>query len=218
MRKLIVFVFAAVFVAAPLAIGAQAAPAAAGKKATTTPTATSTAKSVKGAIARCPIVESKIQAKVAHFDNAKIKHLAVYENLKERLTKIADRLAARGADVSALRADLAALEVKIAKFNADYAVYVARLKASQEFTCGRAETQFKTQLKETKAALQQVHKDAADIRAYFVSTVRVEIMKLRDAIKPTSTSTPETVTSTQATSSAAARKVKPIVPKLPKLD
>lgn len=163
------------------------------------------------------------------FDNVKLKHLTVYDNLSARLDKIADRLEASGADVAALRADLAVLDEKIVKFTADYAVYVEKLKASQEFVCGRASSQFKTQLKETKIALQQVHKDAADIRNYFVSTIRVEIMKLRDIIKPNATTTPARATSTKdirakatstkATSSAPVKpRVKPITPALPDLD
>lgn len=178
-------------------------------------------KTVKGAIAKCPVIESKIQAKLPKFDNAKLKHLAVYDNLKARLAKIADRLAGRGADVAALRADLAVLDTKIAKFSADYAIYIEKLKLTQGSVCGKPSAQFKTQMKETKAALAQVHKDAADIRSYFVSTIRVEIMRLKETIRP-ATTTPETATSTKESkddkNNKESKKIKPIVPGLPKLD
>jgi len=222
MRHKLLFLILAGLLSLTLAIPAQAAtstkPTIKILNATSTKASEAVKSLVKGVIARCPIIESKIQVKVTTFDNTKIKHLTVYNNLKNRLTKIADRLTARGVDLTALKSDLAVLDTKIAKFNADYADYIAKLKSSQDYVCGKSEGQFKTQLKDTKTALQQVHKDAADIRAYYVSTIRIEIMKLRDSIKASATSTPETSSSTKATSTPERKKVKPIVPALPKVD
>jgi hypothetical protein len=155
---------------------------------------------VKGSVPRCTIIEPKIQLKVGGFDKNKIKHLAVYDNLKSRLTAVADKLALKNIDVTALRADLLVLDTKIKKFSDDYAVYIAELRALQDYTCGKPKSQFLAQLKETKVALVQVHKDAADIRAYYASTLKPEIMKLRATLKSLkATSTPETITSSTAT-------------------
>jgi hypothetical protein len=156
---------------------------------------TSTRLGVKGAIARCPIIESKIQIKIGSFDNNKIKHVAVYNNLKNQLTQIIDRLVTKGIDVTDLKLTLQALDAKIKKFNDDYAVYVSKLKESQVFVCGKAQGQFVVKLKETKTALQQVQKDVVDIRSYYVSAVKPEIMRIKAALKTKATSTPEVTTS-----------------------
>lgn len=227
-KKLLLFALACLLVA-PLSVAAATAtstkPKVNVKVATSTPAKTEAIKkAVKGAIARCQIIESKVQLKVTGFDNSKIKHLAVYSNLKDRISKIADRLTARGVDVTALRATLAVLDQKIAKFNADYAIYVVKLKASQVGVCGKSEAQFKALLKETKVALAQVHKDAADIRVYVVTTIKAEINKIRISLKTPATSTTSTINSLKSKSTTTAekydvvKKVKPIVPLLPKLD
>jgi len=217
-KKIIIFAGLIGIMAMPLMSAAAVTGSAATSTRATSTSAAKPLKAVKGAIARCPIIESKIQVKVTAFDNAKIKHLAVYDNLKTRLATLADRLTARSVDVSALRADLVILDGKIAKFNADYAAYVAKLKASQEGVCGKSEAQFKALLKETKVALAQVHKDAADIRAYVQTTIKAEIVRIRTSLKTPATTTTSTLSSKKATSTEQVKKVKPLVPPLPKLD
>lgn len=173
-------------------------------------TASKLKEAVKGVIKSCPIIESKIQAKVTTFDNSKLKHLTVYANLTDRLSKVADRLTARGADVSVLRADLVVLNQKVAKFNTDYATYIAIFKASQESVCGASEGAFKLKLKEAKTALQLVHKDAADIRAFVNTTIKSDINKLKTTYKATTTAVTSTATKVKAS-------VEPLVPELPSL-
>jgi hypothetical protein len=160
-----------------------------GRKITTT---TSTVPRVvaKGATPRCAIVESKVQAKMVGFDNLKVKHMSVYTNLKSRLVALGEKLIARGIDISVLQADLQVLDTKIKKFGDDYAAYVNLLKTGQDYVCGRSRAQFLTQWQKVKAALAQVHGDAADIRAYYASTIKPELLKLKALLEPKATSTP----------------------------
>lgn len=178
--------------------------------------ATSTKNAIKGAIKNCAIIESKIQAKVTAFDNSKLKHLSVYANLKDRLTKAADRLAVRGADVSALRADLLVLDQKVAKFTTDYAAYMAIFKIGQDAVCGQPEKTFKARIKEAKTALQLVHKDAADIRSFVGTTIKNDLKSIKDYLSGGNAST--TSTTTPARTNPTKPLPKPIVPTLPSLD
>lgn len=155
----------------------------------------STTAAIKGALARCPVVESKIQVKATNFDNNKVKHLEIYSKVKERLVSITDKLAAKGIDVTSLRATLVVFDQKITKFSDDYAIYIGKLKESQVFVCGKSEGDFRTKLKDAKTALAQVHKDAVDIRTYYAQTVKPEINKIRALLRaPKTTSTPATTT------------------------
>ncbi len=174
---------------------------------------------VKGAIKRCPIIGSKIQAKITDFDNSKIRNLGVYTSLKIRLATVADQLGAQGLDVKALNADLAVLDQKIAKFSNDYATYIAKLKTSQQFTCGKSEVLFKKQLKDSKSSLQIVNKDAVDVRTYVSSTIRGELNRINVSLAGPAISTLISSTTVQTTSPALKPvKIKPIVPLLPKVD
>jgi len=220
MNKKILLVIIACILILPLGVAAVSAPNGndASKNASGTPAITNTAAveairmAVRNAINRCPIIESKIQVKVTDFDNIKIRHLAVYNNLKFRLNAVADRLAARGIDVSALQADLSVLDQKIAKFNADYSDYSVKLRAGQGFACGQPESQFRAKLKEARVAMQLVHQDALDIRSYIGGTIKAELIRIRDGLKAPATTTPE-----QA-ATAEPETVTPIAPALPILD
>jgi len=149
----------------------------------------------KDATPRCAIVESKIQAKGVGFDNIKVKHMSVYTNLESRLSNLVARFKAKGIDASALQADLQVLDTKVKKFGDDYAAYVALLKTGQDYVCGRSRAQFLVQWQKVKAALAQVHKDATDIRAYYASTIKPELLKLKAALEPKATSTPPAASS-----------------------
>ncbi|MFA6228006.1 MAG: hypothetical protein WC668_02355 [Patescibacteria group bacterium] len=140
-------------------------------------------KVAAGAIARCPVIESKIQIKVSGFDNSKVRHMQAYQTLKDKLSAMSDRLVTRGVDVTALKAALAVLDTKIKKFSDDYAAYVALLKQGQESVCGQSAGQFKAKLKEAQTALKTVNADVLDIRAYYNTAIKAEIAKIRIAIK-----------------------------------
>lgn len=193
-----IFVFICVcFLALPLVASAEVSGAV---NARLSAKLASTSATVKGALARCPVVESKIQVKSTNFDNSKVKHLEVYAKVKERLVVIVDKLAAKGFDVASLRAALVIYDQKIKKFSDDYAIYIGKLKESQVYVCGKSEGQFRTQLKEAKVALAQVHKDAVDIRTYYAQTIKPEINKIRAIIRgDKSTSTPTTTESLPVT-------------------
>lgn len=219
-KKIFVPALALLFVLPLSALAATGTAPLFGRVATTTPGSSASAgKAVKGALARCPIVESKIQVKVTSFDNMKMKHLTVYANLKERIAKVADRLTARGVDVAALRASLAVLDQKIAKFNADYASYIAKLRGIQESACGKSQGEFMAKLKEVKVALQWVHRDAADIRNYVNTVIKAEINSIRNALKGPSTTTTSTADGADRTTTTdKSVKIKPLVPALPQVD
>lgn len=157
-------------------------------------------KTAKKVIARCAIIESKIQVKATNFDNNKIKHLDAYAKVNAKLAEIISKLEIKGVDVSSLKKDLVVLDEKIKKFSDDYAIYIAKLKASQEFVCGETESDFRTSLKGAKTALAQVHKDAVDIRTYYAQNITGNINNIKTAINAQkASSTPEQLSTTTST-------------------
>lgn len=134
---------------------------------------------VAGAIARCLTIESRIQVKVGNFDNNKLRHMEAYANMKERLVKVDARLAEKGLDTSKLKSYLEVLDGKVKKFASDYGTYINKLKESQTSVCGQSEGKFLVKIKEARAAMKLVHKDALDIRAYYVNTIKPELQNLK---------------------------------------
>lgn len=153
------------------------------------PKVSSTIGAVKDVINRCPVIESKIQVKITNFDNVKIRHLEIYNRVRNRIASLTEKLAASGIDVTKLNYQLVVFDQKLKKFSDDYAIYINKLKESQAYVCGRSEGVFKTKLKEAKTALAQVHKDAVDIRTYYAQTIKPEINRIRTLIRNQKTTT-----------------------------
>jgi len=128
---------------------------------------------------RCAKIQERIGTKTTNFDNGKVKHMSVYTNMKNRISKFIARFKKAGYDVAKIEADLKTLEDKITKFSDDYAAYVAKLKETKSFACGHSEGDFKGILLESKTLLKTVHQDAADIRTFVHNTIKADIMALR---------------------------------------
>jgi DNA repair exonuclease SbcCD ATPase subunit len=129
---------------------------------------------------RCSNVEKLVDKKLDNFDNKKTKHYEKYIQLKERLTEKVNAWEDRGYDVDKLKEDLTTLENKIKEFTSDYNTYIDKLKATKNFTCGKSEGDFANALKEAKTALKEVRKDVVDIKTFYWTTVRQDILDLKE--------------------------------------
>lgn len=128
---------------------------------------------------RCSRIQERIQNKTDRFDSNKEKHMTVYKNMKERISKFIEKLTAKGYDTTELKSDLTVLEGKIDQFSADYAAYIAKLKSTNTLACGHSEGEFRGGLVESKDLLKTVHQDAADIRTYVRTEIKADIQDLR---------------------------------------
>lgn len=207
MTKKILIVISFAILVLPLAATAQ------GTVAVNTAAGAGVASAVKGVLARCPIVESKIQVKAVNFDNNKIRHLEAYAKVKERVLVLIGKLEAKGIDVTNLKADLVVFDQKVTKFSDDYVIYIGKLKESQVYVCGKSEGQFLAKLKEVKVALAQVHQDAVNIRTYYAQVLKPEINRIKATFRiQKASSTPDVNLETPATTEFEAEQlVEPIV-------
>ncbi|EKE10667.1 MAG: hypothetical protein ACD_15C00217G0015 [uncultured bacterium] len=128
---------------------------------------------------RCAKVQEKIQSRIENFGDGKEKHMAVYKNMVDRISKFIERLSAEGYDTSKVKADLEVLKGKIEKFSTDKDARLARLDETKNYACGKSDGEFKAKLAEARTALKLVHADAADIRKYMLNTVRPDIQALK---------------------------------------
>jgi hypothetical protein len=128
---------------------------------------------------RCAMIQERIQNRIGNFDNGNEKHMAVYKNMVDRISKFIEKLSGAGYDTSKVKADLEVLEGMIAQFSADKDARLAKLNETKGFACGHSDGEFKAKLLEARKALQLVHQDAMDIRKYMLNTVRPDIQALK---------------------------------------
>lgn len=128
--------------------------------------------------AACNALQNKIEAKIKNYDTNKGKHAETYTKLIDRLTqKIADWIAA-GYDTDQVEEDLKVLNDKVKQFANDYATLVTKLKALETVSCDTA-TEFNATLQAVRDALKSVRTDVSAIRQYYWSTLRPDIIKLK---------------------------------------
>ena len=138
---------------------------------------------------RCEIITKNIDNRLARFNDNKNGHAIRYQELKTRLTNLISRLEQKGYDVSKLEADLTVLDTKIKKFADDYVTFIEQLKTTKGFACGQSQGAFADALSKAKDLLRLVRQDAMDIRDYYQTQIKPDLMALR-AQKPLPTETP----------------------------
>ncbi len=152
---------------------------------------------------KCEKVASKIQAKVGSFEDGQKRRLSAYENMSKRISNIIVKMEEKGLDTADLKADLVILEAKIANMSKNYSSYIGTLNGSRGLACDD-NSKFKNKLGESRTLLTQVKKDALDIRSFYSTVIRPDIVALKNKlklinqqrIKSTTTAT-TTATSTQ---------------------
>ncbi|MFA7209068.1 MAG: hypothetical protein WC120_02165 [Parcubacteria group bacterium] len=128
---------------------------------------------------RCARIQERIDNGSANIGNRKEKHMSVYGNMVDRISKFMAKLEDKGYDVSKIQSDLAVLKEKIQKFSDDYAAQAAKIGDTKNLVCGQSDGEFKSGLVEARAMMKTVRADAADIRNYMLKTVRPDIQALR---------------------------------------
>jgi len=128
---------------------------------------------------RCARIQERVMERSANFEGRKNGHMAVYENMTNRISKFIERLSGQGYDVSKIQADLVVLKEKIQKFSTDFAAQAAKLGETKNLACGHSDGEFRSGLLGVRTMMQGVRADAMDIRKYMLNTVRPDIQALR---------------------------------------
>ncbi|OGC49859.1 hypothetical protein A2716_00655 [candidate division WWE3 bacterium RIFCSPHIGHO2_01_FULL_40_23] len=128
---------------------------------------------------RCTSIEARIQNRITRYDSLKDMHLKRYQNLREKVARIITSLEAKGLDVTKLKTDLEMLDAKIKKAQDDYAAFIAKLKETKDLSCGSSEGEFKAKLDEARALLKTFREDLEDIRNFYKTTIKADVLELR---------------------------------------
>lgn len=127
---------------------------------------------------KCDTLKNKVTNRVNRFENNEEAHSEVYTKLKDRIAERIEKWKEMGYNVSKLTEDLKTLEGKITDFTTDYKKFIEILKSTQEVACGTG-TEFAEVIKEARVALKIVRQDASDIRNYYNTVIRPDIIELK---------------------------------------
>lgn len=126
----------------------------------------------------CVTRERRVEGRLRQYREGRDGHFRSFINLRDHLIDAIERLASKGYNVSVLDADLIVLDEKIDTFKADYALFIDKLAATRNASCGNSTT-FRGALQAAKAQLRIVRQDANMIKDFMKETVREHIRELR---------------------------------------
>ncbi|KKS78881.1 MAG: hypothetical protein UV54_C0048G0003 [Candidatus Beckwithbacteria bacterium GW2011_GWA2_43_10] len=137
---------------------------------------------------RCELVNGRIDARIAKFNGKKDNVVSKQRKIKERLTKLADRLEQKGYDVSKVRSDLEILDEMVKTADLDYVAFIKELDETKQFDCGNAQGSFREALEQSKTALAKFRDDVKAVREFIKNTLRPDLKALKGQ-NPGSTTT-----------------------------
>lgn len=128
---------------------------------------------------RCKNIEGKVANRINRYENNGQMLEKVYGNMKTRLERLLARLKTAGADTTQLEKDLQTLYAKIDKLKTDQATFIATLKDTQSFACGKSEGEFKTKINEARKVPANLKTDREDIKNFFQTTIKTDLQEIR---------------------------------------
>ena len=128
---------------------------------------------------KCQIISRKLTQAIGNYGTRKDLHVASYQRLSTRLTKVADSLTAKGADTAKLKTDLATLNTMIEKLSTDYQAFIANLSTSQTQACTLTLEQIKTKLADARTLLKDFRTQSKAIHNFIKNTIRKDLLALR---------------------------------------
>jgi DNA repair exonuclease SbcCD ATPase subunit len=151
---------------------------------------------------RCKFLTEKTTLTITRFENNKTRHIQEYQNAKKKLEEVITRLKTAGANVTKLEADLVELDKLIKKAADDYTAYIAALKDTKNYACGKSEGAYANALKAAQEKLKTARLSLLAIRNYYQSTIRPDIQAAKSSLPSRS---PRATSSGSAIPSASAQ-------------
>lgn len=132
---------------------------------------------------RCENVNNRIDTRIQRYENNQQRHRDVFGKIVNRVESVIDKLKAKGADTSDLSSALSTMKDMIKDLESEHSEFIDELKETKNYECGSSEGKFREQLKEARGSLLEVRSKVVEIRKYYQTDVRPEIIELREELK-----------------------------------
>lgn len=141
-------------------------------------------KEMKGGKGKnCEALTTRISSRLDGIGKKYEEHRQNYNAHKEHLLAISVNLEAKGISTTKLKADIALLDIKIAKLAEDKSKVQAALENTKSYTCDDSKDEFKSAVEAVRTAQKAVAADAADIAAFIKGTLKQDVIDLRASFK-----------------------------------
>ena len=152
--------------------------------------------------ARCQNIQTRLGDRIATYQNTKQTFGTAYTDMQARLQQLSDKLGGESIDVTQLNSDIQTLSAKIATLTQDHSAFITSLQTAQTTAATACQTTpttnaFMTQIQASRAAALTAQKDNLDIRSFFQTTLRPEIMAIRTKVAATVATPAPATTSVQ---------------------
>lgn len=132
---------------------------------------------------RCENATKRIQTRVQRYENKQAQHRNVFGKLVTRVETVRDRLKEKGLDTSELTSSIATLKGKVQELEAEHKSFIEGLEATEEYECGSSDGKFREKLGEARKMSVEVRAKLVDVRNYYQTVVRPEIIELREQLE-----------------------------------
>ncbi len=131
----------------------------------------------------CEKIQNRVRTRINRYENKQEQHRNVFGKLAIKGEEISAKFKEKGLDTSALDDALVTLKEKIKNLEIEHQTFIDELEATETVTCGELENQFKEKLGEARKMSTQVRAEIVEIREYYQTVLRGEILKLRDQLE-----------------------------------
>lgn len=128
---------------------------------------------------RCKASQGKLSSVSGRIKGLETSRTQVYKNMLERLTKLSEKLAAKGVDATQLTSQIAELGSLIDVFNAELAEYKETVADLAKMDCAADATAFQASLEAARTARTETADSAKAVKAYLKETIKPTLSELR---------------------------------------
>lgn len=153
----------------------------------------------------CEVITKRLNDVSARYEKNHQGHVERYKQLTQRLQSVVTRLKASGQNTTTLEAAIRSLDEKIRNVATEHNKYLELLKKAKELSCATSETSYRQALEEARTQLLKVRAAILEVREFYRTNVREEIIKLRanrSSASPRASVSPTVATSPSPQSSA----------------
>ncbi len=150
--------------------------------------------SLKGKCRSVQVRLANIQRQIGTLQTVRFR---VYSNIQTHLEKLVEKLDARGADTTTLKANIEELHTMVDAFNTDVEEVKVAIDDMIAMDCEADPTGFKAALEEARASHVALKKQSTQIRTYIHETIKQTIKTIRESLEQTTETESETETETE---------------------
>lgn len=137
---------------------------------------------------RCKASQGRLSSISGRIKGLETSRTQVYQNTENRLTKLSEKLASKGLDVTELNTQITELHKLVDSFETELNEYKLAVADLAAMDCAADPTAFQASLEAARVARSETSEAAKAVRAYLKETIKPTLVELRSTIeKPVET-------------------------------